>query len=66
MYFSFDTPVNAAVDPKTGLPAYCGRAVFSDLHVNGNPNTNDKRPPPSRRPAPAYPRCSRTYRLGAT
>jgi hypothetical protein len=46
MYFSFDTPVNAPVDPKTGLPAYCGRAVFSDLHVAGNPNTNDNPPPP--------------------
>jgi hypothetical protein len=47
MYFSFDTPVNAPVDPKTGLPAYCGRAVFSDLHVAGNPNTNDNPPPPA-------------------
>ena len=45
-YFSFDTPVNAPVDPSTGEPAYCGRAVFSDLHVAGNPNTNDSSPPP--------------------
>jgi hypothetical protein len=46
MYFSFDTPVNASVDPSTGQPKYCGRAVFSDLHVDGNPNTNDNPPPP--------------------
>jgi hypothetical protein len=51
LYFSFDTPVNAPVDPKTGLPSYCGRAVFSDLHVAGNPNTNDQPPPPGGCPA---------------
>jgi hypothetical protein len=28
MYFSFDTPISAA-------PNFCGRAVFSDLHVGG-------------------------------
>jgi hypothetical protein len=47
MYFSFDTPINAPVDPKTGQPAYCGRAVFSDLHVSGNPQTTDTSPPPA-------------------
>jgi hypothetical protein len=36
MYFSFDTPVNT---PAGGT--YCGRAVFSDLHVAGNPAVND-------------------------
>jgi len=46
MYFSFDTPTNAPIDPKTNLPAYCGRAVFSDLHVAGNPKTQDSSPPP--------------------
>jgi hypothetical protein len=46
LYFSFDTPVNASVDPTTGLPAYCGRAVFSDLHVAGDPSTTDNPPPP--------------------
>jgi hypothetical protein len=46
MYFSFDTPTNAPIDPKTNLPAYCGRAVFSDLHVAGNPTTKDSSPPP--------------------
>ena len=40
-YFSFDTPVNAA----TG--SYCGRAVFSDLHVGGSPTTDDNPPPPT-------------------
>jgi hypothetical protein len=41
MYFSFDTPVNLnppapGPDPNGG-PVYCGRAVFSDLHVAGAP-----------------------------
>jgi hypothetical protein len=42
MYFSFDTPVMTTPPPpdSTG-PTYCGRAVFSDLHVGGNPSTND-------------------------
>jgi hypothetical protein len=41
LYFSFDTPVGSSTP--------CGRAVFSDLHVGGNPATcdNDKKPPPS-------------------
>jgi hypothetical protein len=45
MYFSFDTPLNAPLGPG-GLPQYCGRAVFSDLHVSGNPSTTDTHPPP--------------------
>jgi hypothetical protein len=47
MYFSFDTPVMTAPPPpdSTG-PTYCGRAVFSDLHVDGDPSTNDTSPPP--------------------
>jgi hypothetical protein len=35
MYFSFDTPVNAPAPADGGEPNYCGRAVFSDLHVSG-------------------------------
>ncbi len=31
-YFSFNTPVDAGVD-DAGEPAYCGRVVYSDLHV---------------------------------
>jgi hypothetical protein len=46
MYFSFDTPVNAPIG-SNGLPRYCGRAVFSDLHVAGNPLTLDVPPPPN-------------------
>jgi hypothetical protein len=46
MYFSFDTPVNAPPQPDGGAPSYCGRAVFSDLHVAGNPATSDSTPPP--------------------
>jgi hypothetical protein len=45
MYFSFDTPVNAPLGPD-GMPQYCGRAVFSDLHVAGDPATMDMAPPP--------------------
>ena len=33
MYFSFDTPVDAPPAADGGPPSYCGRAVFSDLHV---------------------------------
>ena len=47
MYFSFDTPVNAPAPPDGGLPNYCGRTVFSDLHVAGNPSTKDISPPPA-------------------
>jgi hypothetical protein len=47
MYFSFDTPVNAPAPPDGGLPNYCGRTVFSDLHVAGNPSTTDTSPPPT-------------------
>jgi hypothetical protein len=31
-YFSFNTPVDATLD-DAGEPAYCGRVVYSDLHV---------------------------------
>jgi hypothetical protein len=41
MYFSFDTPVSTSPSAS-----YCGRAVFSDLHVAGNPATKDNPPPP--------------------
>lgn len=42
MYFSFDTPVNPpAAAPDSGGPSYCGRVVFSDLHVAGDPITKD-------------------------
>jgi hypothetical protein len=46
MYFSFDTPVGAPPEPDGGPPNYCGRAVFSDLHVAGDPGTTDMPPPP--------------------
>jgi hypothetical protein len=39
MYFSFDTPVGAPAGAAG--PQFCGRAVFSDLHVTGNPRTKD-------------------------
>jgi hypothetical protein len=48
MYFSFDTPVNlnppmTGPDPGGG-PTYCGRAVYSDLHVSGAQATPDPSP----------------------
>ena len=45
MYFSFDTPVNAPINPQTNEPNYCGRAVFSDLHVGGG-SADDAATPP--------------------
>jgi hypothetical protein len=36
MYFSFDTPIGG-VPADGGGVNYCGRAVFSDLHVTGQP-----------------------------
>lgn len=45
MYFSFDTPINAPAG-KDGTPNYCGRAVFSDLHVAGDPSNHDTMSPP--------------------
>jgi len=46
LYFSFDTPVNAPPNPDGGGPLYCGRAVFSDLHVGGETMPADNPPPP--------------------
>jgi hypothetical protein len=34
-YFSFDTPIGGDKNPDGGTPNYCGRVVFSDLHVSG-------------------------------
>jgi hypothetical protein len=42
MYFSFDTPVNPPPADDGGPGGYCGRAVFSDLHVGGDPLTKDR------------------------
>jgi hypothetical protein len=47
MYFSFDTPISAMPSPDGGPPNYCGRAVFSDLHVGGSPATHDSPPSPA-------------------
>jgi hypothetical protein len=41
MYFSFDTPVGGKPAADGGAAAYCGRAVFSDLHVSGDPSNLD-------------------------
>jgi hypothetical protein len=34
-YFSWDMPFNPPVN-DAGVPQYCGRVVFSDLHVSGS------------------------------
>ena len=34
-YFSWDMPFNAAVN-DAGVPQYCGRVVYSDMHVSGS------------------------------
>jgi hypothetical protein len=47
MYFSFDTPVNLtppSTGPDPGAPTFCGRAVYSDLHVSGAQATADPSP----------------------
>ncbi|MGH7272729.1 MAG: hypothetical protein ACREJ3_20055, partial [Polyangiaceae bacterium] len=46
MYFSFDTPINPPRGVGETLPKYCGRAVYSDLHVAGDPKTTDTMSPP--------------------
>jgi hypothetical protein len=46
MYFSFDTPVDAPSAADGGPPNYCGRAVFSDIHVAGETMPADAPPPP--------------------
>ncbi|HEY2510839.1 MAG TPA: hypothetical protein VGI39_08285 [Polyangiaceae bacterium] len=47
MYFSFDTPVGGTPSPDGGAPTYCGRGVFSDLHVSGDPSDSDTSSPPN-------------------
>jgi hypothetical protein len=47
MYFSFDTPIKPTTSTTNETtPQYCGRAVYSDLHVAGNPMTTDTMTPP--------------------
>ena len=43
LYFSFDTPTNAVAPSDGGPPPYCGRVVYSGLHVAGAPSTQDDR-----------------------
>jgi hypothetical protein len=54
-YFSFDTPVTAKASDDGGPPSYCGRAVFSDLHVDGNPTYASAMDTPNKTPGMAPP-----------
>lgn len=36
-YFSWDMPFNPPVS-DAGVPQYCGRVVYSDMHVSGSAN----------------------------
>ena len=54
MYFSLDTPVNAPASPDGGPPNYCGRAVISDLHADGDPITTDTVSPQAVRPGGCF------------
>ncbi len=39
-YFSFNTPTTGAMLDDAGDPEYCGRVVFSDLHIGAASNDN--------------------------
>jgi hypothetical protein len=42
-YFSWDMPFNPPVS-DAGVPEYCGRVVYSDMHVTGSPGAEDYSP----------------------
>jgi hypothetical protein len=44
-YFSFNTPTDAAMSPDG--PEYCGRVVFSDLHVGAASGDDPGQPIPT-------------------
>ena len=46
-YFSFNTPTDALVNTADTVGMYCGRVVFSDLHVGAASNDDKGRPVPT-------------------
>jgi hypothetical protein len=44
-YLSFNTPTDAGMTPDG--PGYCGRVVYSDLHVGGATNDDPTKPVPT-------------------
>ncbi len=52
MHMTFNTPLDAPIDPDTKQPQYCGRAVYSDFHVTAKALNHT---PPDNGPTGTFP-----------